>query len=160
MEYENTKIINIDGIIEIEGKWTRKNEAEYIYNGKVIYSEPLFNIRFIEYVGKKIEWSKSERFSAKSPKIYINMYHFLDIIKKNGLPYVYNGKVELGKIFLLTEYGESNNLERRHEIYITRDIIKMGRNGIWKIKNDYINEYNENLIKNIQYGRSGIIKLY
>ena len=115
MEYENTKIINIDGIIEIEGKWTRKNEAEYIYNGKVIYSEPLFNIRFIEYVGK---------------------------------------------IFLLTEYGEPNNLERRHEIYITRDIIKMGRNGIWKIKNGYINEYNENLIKNIQYGRSGIIKLY
>jgi hypothetical protein len=156
MEYENIKLIDITGFINIQGKWTIRTQSINYY-GTIIYSEPVFSINFMEYVNKKIEWSKSERQFALSPKFYINIYNY--DINKNGLPFVFNGDIELGKIFLLTEYGELENNLKRYNIYITRDVIKIGRNGIWKIKREYINETNENLINKIQYGRSGIIEL-
>jgi hypothetical protein len=155
MEYVDKKIININGIMNIRGTWTQKRDSEYIYNGDVIYSEPLFSINFIEYVGNKIEWTKSERGFSLSPKIYLNMYHYKNFIKENGLPDIYNGEMELGKIFLLTKYGKKIE---RYEIYITKNVIKIGRNGIWKIRTEYINETNEKIISKIQYGRSGKIK--
>jgi hypothetical protein len=155
MDCENIKIINIKGLINIEGVWKKQGQFEQ-YRGNVIYFEPLFSIKFIEYIDKKIEWSKSERQFASSPKFYINLYDY--DTSKNELPFVYNGEIELGKIFLLTEYIEQKNSIKRYEVYITRDVIKMGRSGIWKIKKKYITEKNEEIISKIQYGRSGIIK--
>ena len=158
MEYENIKVIDIDGVINIQGNWEKKNEV-YIYNGNINYIEPLFSILFFEYIDKKIVWTKSERFSTGSPKIYLNMWQYKDYIKQMGIPDVFNGNVELGKIFLLTEYGDNDNRVKCYVIYMTRNVIKIGRNGIWKIKKDYVNSMNEKLINKIQYGRTGVIIL-
>jgi len=155
MEYENNKIINVNGLINIRGEWIKQGKYEQ-YQGNIVYIEPLFHISFIEYINKYIKWSKSERRFASFPKFYINLYSY---DTKKGLPFVFNGEIELGKIFLLTEYNELNNNIKWYEIYITRDVIKIGRNGIWKIRKEYINETNEMLINKIQYGRNGIINL-
>ena len=115
MEYENTKIINIEGLINIQGKWIEKGQLKH-YDGIVIYAEPLFSIRFTEYADKKIEWLKSERRIDFPTKFYINLYNY-----NKELPFVYNGDVELGKIFLLVEFKSHT---KRYEVYIQCQQVK------------------------------------
>ncbi|GMO60507.1 MAG: hypothetical protein Ta2A_06600 [Treponemataceae bacterium] len=156
MQYENQKIIDIAGTVHIDGAWTQKRENEYIYTGNVTTGnavndiEPLFHITFIEYSDGQIEWTKSERCNAASPKIYINLYHYAGVVKKYGLPDVFTGEAELGKLFLLTRYGEQKNAIKHYELYVGEHCIKMGRNGVWHIRDTYICKNNADCATFIQ----------
>jgi hypothetical protein len=151
MEYENIKIINMGGIVNICGEWDKNywDNSQYKYSCKVEYSEKLFYYDFFEYTDK-IKWYKRQE-SIVSVNIHIKK----DVVGKNGFPNVFNGKTELGKLFLLAEYDGI----KRYLLFLTKDVVKvdMKRDYIWRIKKQYINETNESLINKINVHRKGII---
>jgi hypothetical protein len=163
MEYVNRKVFNIDGTVDIYGKWKKHwfDNNIYTYDCKVEYPNQLFYYSFFEY-DDKIEWHKNQRIWITPDKnikdmVYISLEIHKDSITKNGFPEVYNGKMDLGKLFLFAEY----NGIKRYLLFLNEDAVKMDRKReyIWRIRKSYINEENEILLNKIRVHRKGIINL-
>jgi hypothetical protein len=164
-EYENKKIFNVEGIVKIYGKWVKTYsfyKEYYYYDCKVKYSEPLFYFQFYEFKDE-IEWSKNQRIWTTGNKDYRDMTYIginvkKDYVMKNGVPKVYKGKMELGKLFLFAEYDGI----KQYLLFLNGDIVKKDRKRdyVWRIKNQYINETNENLANKIRVHKKGIIDLF
>jgi hypothetical protein len=145
MEIENIKIIDTNEILNIVAELT----GPYRYEIKKEYPEPLFYIDFVERNNGLIVWGKNEMRNSIQ----------YQIVKNRELVNLYNERIEIGKIVLLTAINETSDFIKRYRMYLTKKYIKIGRNRIWKIKKEYINTMNKNIVNKIQYGRTGVIKL-
>jgi uncharacterized protein YcfL len=167
-----TAIKEINEVINISGNWINHQTPKWI--GSANAESSMVSITFFE-IDNKIAWLKSERARNNNFDIHINIFNYdktgLDvqfncffnnsinsiraqIDSVNILPKIYDGNVNSGRIYLFSTFDSKPKINL-YVLFIPMNIIKVGRNGIWKIKNNYLNLIDEKFIKILQTGRKG-----
>jgi hypothetical protein len=156
--------------LSIAGEWLSNTSHEW--KGEIEYVEPLFSISFLESADS-IKWIKSDNEKTNGHRIGIKLFrqinqnevqfsfNFNNSVDRmwtipnlpNDKPIIYN-KCDIGKICLIAEMNGNPNL-KLYALFIPRSITKIGKNGLWHLKEELLEDVPNSYKDILRFGRTG-----
>jgi len=156
--------------LNIIGKWLLDNSAHW--QGSIDYDEALFSISFLQF-GDCVNWTKSANKKTNEHLIRIGLYNHKNsnevqfsfnlnnsfgrvstIPNKPNDKLIIHDRCDIGKISLIAEMKGTPNL-KLYGLFIPRSLVKVGRNGLWNLKNETLEKVPTDFKNILRFGRTG-----
>lgn len=156
----------------VTGAWLAAPRRDW--QGVIQASEAVVGLSFIS-IGSHTEWSKSDRGSAEGleARVMLGNYDRLGLDVQVNFSIGHNGprwrtlvdsatylpRLLIPKTFQtggLIDFAkvEGNPLVELKAIFLARQDVKVGRNGLWHLRKELVEFFPESLRKILTYGRS------
>jgi hypothetical protein len=157
--------------LTLKGEWLDKSIPTW--EGTIEFTEPLFSISFLQY-GESVHWVKSDNEKSNGHRIWIKL--FCDDKLSRDVQFAFNFNNSVGRIWTKVEslndrptihskcivghicliaHMKGEPEIKLHALFIPRSLTKVGRNGLWHVKDELLDNVDNDYKKILRYGRAG-----